>query len=810
MPEQKILIVEDENIVALDLNRRLVKLGYRVVGMASQAERAIHLVEEHAPDIVLMDIHIKGNKDGIEVSQVIHERYGTPVIFLTAYSEDTTLARASATKPYGYLLKPFSERELHCAIQIALERHVSDLQLRQRDAHLQLALNAASITTWEINDPDQPVILGYSPRKPLPELQNAESLLASIVEKDRDRVFARINSLKNASASEIEVEFEAYDPDLGRRWYTLFGKAYGSKSQHQRVVGILQDVTERRNIEENLRQAAMIFGNKTDGIVTLDQDKRIVNSNVAFHTITGRSAEDLVNQELDLISQHTLGKENAEKLWESVNAHGFWQGEAMAHSKNHEMLYVSINIAILPEIAQSVGKYIVLISDITRIREARERLSRITYYDSLTILPNRDLFMDRLSLALARAKREGHRVGVLFLDLDHFKRINDTLGHQVGDMLLRAVAKRLTAEIRNKDSLYRVGGDEFTVLVERFSTLDELELLARKLLVALDSPLLLVNTEIVPRGSIGISVYPSDTTEANDLLKMADTAMYAAKNNGRNGHAFYRSEMTVQTDHYVTRERELRLALKNSEFRLYYQPQYDAKSGEIIGLEALIRWQHPQLGLLPAIEIIPVAESSNLIVDIGKWVIDEVCRQYHYWHSRGIIPPQLAINVSARQLQDPLFPAIVAEHLNRHQMPAHLLEVEVTESCLQDNEVSVRCLRELERLGISISIDDFGTGYSCMSSLKALPIHRLKIDRAFVTGIPDDESDCAIASAIIALGINLKMGVIAEGIETEEQASYMRAAGCDALQGFLFSKPVAAERIAEMLSTGKHKMNGCP
>lgn len=808
MEHGKVLIVEDENIVALDLKRRLSRLGYSVVGMAAHADQAIALIEDYHPDIILMDIHIRGHTDGIDVARLVAEKYQIPVIFLTAYSEDATLARASATKPYGYLLKPFSERELHAAIQVALERYAADSQLQKREAHLKLALEAGKLSTWEMQTCLDPVILGYTPDGGLSQVKNWNELIEAIVPDDREKVMLKIDRLRHEEDAEIEIEFELADPDLGLRWYVMFGKCYRrGLNSPQQVVGVIQDTTERRLIEENLKQAAMVFRCSADGIVILDHHHRVVSINEAFSRITGYDSEQVVGNELALLSPGNFSLEEDRPIWAVIAEQGSWQGEIRAFRRNHELLCAWVNIGVVPDAIDTVGQYVVVVSDVTAMRDAQEKLSRIAYYDTLTNLPNRNLFMDRLDLLLAKAKRDQNKLGILFLDLDHFKRVNDTLGHQVGDVMLRAVAQRLKSELRTTDTLCRIGGDEFIVIIDTLSSNADMEMLANKLLSALDKPLLLGSTEIVPGASIGISIYPDDTTDRDDLIKMADTAMYSAKNDGRSGYAFYQPEMTVQTAHYLNRERELRLALKKNEFILYYQPQYSAASGEIIGLEALIRWQHPELGLVSAAEIIPIAEMSVLIVEIGEWVIDEVCCQYHQWSESGLSPVRIAINVSVRQLQDRRLVSVVADALTRHQVPAEHLEFEVTESCLQDNESSVRCLQELERLGVPISIDDFGTGYSCMSSLKKLPIHRLKIDQAFVRDIPASDSDCAIASAIIALGQQLKLKVIAEGIESKDQAEYMRSAGCDELQGFLFSRPLPAADIQKLLFQAKSRKN---
>jgi diguanylate cyclase (GGDEF)-like protein len=411
------------------------------------------------------------------------------------------------------------------------------------------------------------------------------------------------------------------------------------------------------------------------------------------------------------------------------------------------------------------------------------------------------LIMDRLKQALAKAKRESSSLAVLFIDLDNFKRVNDTMGHQIGDDMLRVIAQRLGAELRYSDTLGRLGGDEFVVIMERLESHDAIATVSEKLLSSIATPLTIGNTEIIPSCSIGISLYPDNSADQDELVQMADTAMYAAKNKGRNNYTFYELGMTQSTAHYLTREMELRRALENHEFVLHFQPQCSLSKQRVTGVEALIRWQHPTNGLLPPIEIIPVAEASGLIVDIGNWVLDEACRQLCEWHKNGLPDMRMAVNVSIRQLADKRLPEFVEKLLQQYSLPPHLLELEVTESCLQNDTTNVICLQKLEKLGVSISIDDFGTGYSCMSSLKFLPIRRLKIDQAFVRDIPGDKNDCAIAAAIMALGRQLNMEVIAEGVETVEQVGFLGSIGCDELQGYYFSRPVEARSISELINS---------
>ncbi|MEE2733569.1 MAG: EAL domain-containing protein [Pseudomonadota bacterium] len=794
----KVLIVEDENIVALDMRQRLTKLGYEVVGTASSGKRALALVEKHNPNIILMDIHIKGSQDGIEVADEIKQSHRIPIIFLTAYSEDSILARARQTEPYGYLLKPFTERELHVAIQVALDRHGYIQQLAHREAHLELAVNAAQLSTWETDAEADTVIMGYSSLQELREL-TWRQLESNIVEPDRAKVVQGLIHLRRHPQSEVDLEFEML-PQGHRRWFRLCGKSFSAGRSPVRVVGVLQDVTEQKRAREKLLQADIAFRCSVDGIVVLNRERRIESVNQSFSRITGIQEQDCVGSELALISAKNLGAKTCEAMWESLHVHGSWQGESRFHDRNERLIHALVNIGLVPDPGVSEIQYVVVVSDITPIRYAQKELANAAYYDSLTGLPNRDLFYDRLDTCLSQASRREYAVGLMYLDLDQFKWVNDTLGHQMGDDFLRAVALRLRSVLRSCDTLCRWGGDEFTIIVHQVDAAEDLETLARKLLTVLSRPLRIGNSlEVVPRASVGISLFPEHTRDRNEMVRMAEIAMYSAKKDSAVSYVFFQPDMSSQVTAHFNREQELHRALKENELRLFYQPQFDSRTGALAGVEALIRWQHPVEGLLGAGEVIPYAETSSLILEIGKWVFNEVCRQLRCWLADGFDPKRISINVSALQLEDRDFGQWVGNTVEQHQVAYRYLDIEVTESCLQNNETGISNLIWMRDKGANISIDDFGTGYSCMQSLKSLPITALKIDQAFVRCVHRDESDKAICNAIIALSSQLGLRTIAEGVETEAQAEFLRRAGCDELQGFLLGKPQPVSAVTQLL-----------
>ena len=452
------------------------------------------------------------------------------------------------------------------------------------------------------------------------------------------------------------------------------------------------------------------------------------------------------------------------------------------------------------------------VHDITRRREAEEQIRRLAYYDPLTGLPNRLLFTEQLHLAIHHAERNHQQVAIMFVDLDHFKRVNDTLGHGAGDELLRVVSGRLSASLRSHDavgrldaelegsSIARLGGDEFIVMLSGMHRPSDAASVARRLVDALAEPVVVGGTEIFIGSSVGIAMYPNDGIDIDTLLMNADTAMYRAKEAGRGGFQFYDRWMNARALDRLMMESQLRRAMDRNEFVLHYQPRVDVVTGRIVGAEALIRWQHPEKGLVQPLDFIPLVEDTGLVIPIGEWAIGEVCRQIAAWQAAGISTVSVAVNLAATHLRERRLPELVLSRMQANGLPPGMLEIEVTESILLvEPELSLLTAQRLNDMGVRLSIDDFGTGYSSLSYLKRLPIHALKIDRSFVRDLAHDPDDAAIITAIIAMAHSLKLKVVAEGVETEAQLAFLRARQCDEFQGFLMSRPMVASAFGELL-----------
>lgn len=576
--------------------------------------------------------------------------------------------------------------------------------------------------------------------------------------------------------------------------------------------GLQQEIQERRKAESALRESSetfrSIFENAGAGLNTISPSGKILKVNPAFCRMTGYSREELEGSTVEMIT-HPDSREHSTRLYQEAREgiRRDFSYEKKFLRKDGAVIWAQVTNAWVHDEEGELSHAVSLVQDVTERKQAEAalrrhetRLNYLAYHDTLTHLPNRTLFYDRLTHAMSTARRSGQPVALFFLDLDRFKNINDSLGHHIGDELLVKMADRLRGCVRDSDTLARIGGDEFVIILEQLHGYKDVTKVARQILRSLQEPLEVSDRELYMTVSIGISMFPTDADDVEGLMKAADVAMYRAKDQGRNTFQAYTPDMDGEIQELLTLEGDLRRAIDQDQLVLYYQPQLNLEQDRVVAMEALLRWEHPERGLIPPAQFIPLAEEYGLIVPIGNWVLEAACRQNMTWQKEGHPFKRVAVNISARQFRQADFVEVIERALSRTGMPPEYLELEITESVImQDVEAAILTLTDLKARGIRLAVDDFGTGYSSLSYLKRFPIDALKIDRTFVRDITTDTNDAAIVRSIIALGKSMNLQVIAEGIETKDQLAFLLKQGCTHGQGFLFSHPVPPESLPDKL-----------
>ena len=580
---------------------------------------------------------------------------------------------------------------------------------------------------------------------------------------------------------------------------------YGPDGEILGLVGISRDITDRVEAENSLRQAATVFESTREGVIITNADKYILMVNRAFTEMLGYTEAEVLGKSTDMLQSSRHDKEFFRRMWTEIKTIGHWQGEVWNRRKSGDEFPQLLSISTVKDNEGRVSQYVSVFTDISKIKETEAELEFLAHHDPLTRLPNRRLLLSRLRHGIEVIKREGGMFALLMLDLDRFKDVNDSFGHATGDELLQQVADRLTKRLRTVDTLTRLGGDEFTVLLQGITNREDAGRVASEIVTMLGEPWFLSNGfEVRIGSSVGITLYPDHCSTAEEMLQQADTALYQAKEEGRGRFKYFSEDLTIAARERIALEAALRRALTEKELRVYYQPQIDIATGELVGAEALLRWQHPEDGMMLPSRYISVAEETGLIGAIGDWVLMETCIQGKKWLDSGLKPITLAVNLSPQQFHHKDITATVSRTLEETGFPARLLELELTETILIKREQdAVEKMHLLREQGIRLAIDDFGTGYSSLSYLKRFPLDVLKIDKSFVDDIPEHRDDMEIANTVIAIGHTLGFKVLAEGVETREQLEFLKNQGCDLYQGFLMSPPLPADEFEKLLQA-KH------
>ncbi len=692
--------------------------------------------------------------------------------------------------------------------QLGVENNRAHSALIESEERLRFVLEGSELGFWDWKidtneverDPVWAQMLGYSHE----EIKHTTQKWTDFIyPDDREKAWKSIQDTLAGHSLIHKIEYRMMHKNGSLRWILDHAKVVQRDQDGRpiRMSGTHADITERKTAEAELRIAAAAFESQ-EGMIVTDAENVIIKINQAFTNITGYTAREAVGQ----TPQHLLRSDRQDTafyaaMWDSILHTGAWQGEIWNRRKNGEVYPEWLTITAVKGIDGAITHYVATLTDISERKTAEEKIKQLAFYDPLTQLPNRRLLLDRLKHSIDVERREGRQLALLMLDLDRFKTVNDSLGHLAGDELLQQVAIRITTRLRDIDTVARLGGDEFIVLLEDIAHPEDAARVAEDIITDLSRLFQLSQWDDVRIGvSIGISLYPQHGDSPEMLMANADTALYQAKDCGRGGFAYFSEELTLAARRRIALETRLQLAIDQQDLRVFYQPQIDIASGQIIGAEALVRWQNSSEELLLPKHFIPIAEESSLIMNIGAWVLRETCRQGRQWADQGLPPVTLSVNVSPHQFRYSDINALVAAVLNETGFPAKQLALEITESGLMEyQDKAMEILNSLHVQGIGLAIDDFGTGYSSLACLKYFPLNVLKIDKSFIDDIPFLQGNMEITATIIAMAHTLGFKVLAEGVETPEQLAFLQAQGCDSYQGYLNSQALPAEAFAELL-----------
>ncbi|MGI8738891.1 MAG: EAL domain-containing protein [Gammaproteobacteria bacterium] len=841
----RVLVVDDDLATRLLARASLEQTGI-AIEEAGDGDAGLSLFLSARPHLVLLNVELPG-LDGVEICRRLRALPGgehVPILVMTGLDDVTSIDRAYKAGATDFVTRPINWSLLCCRVRYLLRaptafnhlRMAEELRIRDRA----MAASTNGICISDSRQPDMPIIYcnaafehmsGYRADEVIGH--NCRFLQGE--DTDRQSVGAIGDSLR--AGRQCKITLRNYRKDGTPFWNELtLSPVHDDRHVLTHFIGVQSDTTREveatnalRDLNENLESLVQerthslavaeekyrtIFENAVQGIFQTSPQGRYISANRAVARICGYdSPEELMAQRTDLAAQLYVQPGLREEFARAIAAKGQVEHfEAEIYRRDGSRIWTSENVRCIRAADGTLQYYEGTVIDITARKRAEEKILYLAYYDSLTGLPNRQSFVEHLERTQALARRHGRMMAVLFLDLDNFKRINDTLGHTAGDRILEAVAERLTTSVRDSDCIARdlepqinrdvarFGGDEFIVLLTEINHIEDAARVARRILNTLSQPMVLGGQELFVTPSIGIGVFPHDGHDADSLLKNADAAMCHAKEAGRNTYQFYAASMNARALERLGLESRLRKALEHGELLLHYQPQVEVVSGEIVGVEALIRWQNPELGLVSPTEFIPLAEDSGMIVAIGEWVLRTACAQNMAWQNAGCARVRVAVNISGLQFRRSGLVETVQRILAETGLPPEFLELELTESTIMRNAgETIAALQRFKRMSISLSIDDFGTGYSSLSYLKRFPLDTLKIDASFVRDITDDADDKSITTAIIAMAHGLGLKVIAEGVETETQLAFLRKHGCDEVQGFFFSKPLPVDECAELI-----------
>lgn len=800
-----LLVVEDEAVVAMDIAGQLRDMGYRVCGCVDNGRDAIVRARADRPDLVLMDVVLRGDMDGIAAAATIGAELQIPILFLTAYSDDQTVDRAAGAMPYGYLTKPFQGRELRAVIEVALRKAEVERALRDKERWLSSVLQGVGDAVIAL---DADGLVGLA--NPA-----AESLLGT--EMLRGRSAAEVVRLEDDTGDTVGL---AHHDCLARSGAAMLvtgagqripvdysaGPICDERSHPMGTAIVLHDERERVAAELRLAHSEQRFRSAFDnaplGLALVGRDNRYVRVNRAMCRLLGAPSDELVGT-----SQEGFG-DTGDNVIEREYQQDLLAGRSDAvqyerryRPKDGRTVWALVSATLLPA-DHEPQHFLIQVNDVTERKRAEEELAHLAHHDALTGVANRAMLSEQVERELAVARRRGSRLAVVFIDLDYFKHINDTYGHETGDVVLKELAARLARSVRAIDIVGRLGGDEFVVVLSEVSDARDVIALTDKLRRECGRPLHFNGHEVRLAVSMGVSLFPDDAQDFRTLLRFADSALYQAKGEGRNNVQFYRPELTARMEMRVRLGAGLRTALERGELELFYQPIVALADGRPAAAEALLRWHHPELGLLMPDLFLPMLEESSMGEEIGAWTILEACRQAALWNANGEPGLRMGVNVTPAQFKSGRLVPVVEAALRASGLDPGRLCIEITEqSQLADTEQTRATLAALKSLGVLVAIDDFGTGYSSLGYISRLRPDELKVDKSLVTDVDTDAERAGLVVAALAMARSLRLMVVAEGVETEAEQAFLQAHGCDMAQGFLHARPIPAPEFEAWLAT---------
>jgi diguanylate cyclase (GGDEF)-like protein/PAS domain S-box-containing protein len=803
-----VLVVEDNpgdaRLVSIYLQED-AQVPFRIVHAVRLSEALAVFARQHV-DVVLLDLSLPDSFGLDTLARLRAAQPLVPIVVLTGTNDEILALEALRRGAEDYLVKGQGGSDLvRRATRYAIERSRVDQELRRSEARFRAIFANAGIGVVLLDpaghfiecNPAFRAMMGYSEDElkamtfgRLGHPEDGETEDATVAEVLAGR-------LDSANCQRRYVAKGG-----GVLWVTLTATAVRDEENGEIrfAVAVIEDITERKRLEDHMRLTATVFENTGEGLFITDAQRHIIHVNRAFTDITGYTAAEVLGRNPSMLASGRHEADFYAAMWSALNQAGRWQGEIWDRRKSGEMFAGWQNIAAVRDGNGQISHFVAVISDITSRKEVEERLSYAANHDPLTRLPNRTLFQERLSRALARAQRNQEMVAVLFIDLDHFKEVNDTQGHLAGDRLLQQVAERISRSIRQGDTVARLAGDEFTVILEDIQDPRDAAFVAHKILRILAQPYDLIQHTAKISASIGVAIYPTDADDSQTLVTLADTAMYRAKQSGRNGCQFHSEVVNAQAFERMVLEDALRGAIERQELSLLYQPIFETGSGRVVAVEALLRWTPPDIGMLLPAQFLPLAEESGQIMPIGAWVLETACRQMAHWHALGLTALDLDINLSARQLRHPDLVDSIAGVLESTGLVAGHLVLEVPESCVTErgHDSSVN-FSPLVALGVQVAIDEFGSGYSSFTLLRRLPANTLKIAQSFIHNMPVNNDDTEIVRAIMAVAGGLHLSVVAPGIETQAQLDQVLSCACARVQGFLLARPMGADAMTDYL-----------